>query len=318
MFVATSVSPIAAVLSVGATTVLAGAGLYVLNPPTRSGDDETAAGTPPAPRRSWLRADLVALLIATAGATLVLGGTDVSIVALLRGAGQVQWIGLTAAAWGAYSMIGGFVHGAVRRSLPAYALLALLGLLTIPVGLAGSWWAVCLLLVPAGALCAPTLAATADAVSRLVPASARGEAMGLYGSALTVGMAAGAPAIGAVVDSRGPAWGPAAAGIGTLAVAGLAIAVRSGLGGRRASSSPPDVASDSAPDVAPDVAPPVEGGSAVAADEDRAAAVVGEPEPPGIGGEPLAEPAPGGHQRAVDAHRVQLRRSAPVHEMLEA
>src|SRR5205814_135078 len=184
VFVATSVSPIAAVVSVGATMVLAGAGLYVLNPPTRSGDEETAAGTPPAPRRSWLRADLVALLIATAGATLVLGGTDVSIVALLRGAGQVQWIGLTAAAWGAYSMIGGFVHGAVRRSLPAYALLVLLGLLTIPVGLAGSWLAVCLLLVPAGELCAPTLAATSDEMRRLVPAESSGEDMVAFGSGL--------------------------------------------------------------------------------------------------------------------------------------
>src|SRR5439155_6939420 len=185
VFVATAVSPIAAVLSVGATMVLAGVGLYMLDPPTRSGDEEAAAAAPAPPRRSWLCADLVALLIATAGTTLVLAGTDASIVALLRADGQVRWIGLTAAAWGAYSMVGGFIHGAVHRSLPPFVLLALLGLLTIPVGLAGSWWAVCLLLVPAGALCAPTLAATADRVSRLVPASARGEAMGLYGSALT-------------------------------------------------------------------------------------------------------------------------------------
>jgi predicted MFS family arabinose efflux permease len=93
------------------------------------------------------------------------------------------------------------------------ALMGTLALFTIPVGLAGEWWWLALALIPAGLLCAPTLAATADAVSRLVPAGARGEAMGLYGSALTVGMAVGAPLGGAVIDALGPPWGFAAIGL---------------------------------------------------------------------------------------------------------
>jgi predicted MFS family arabinose efflux permease len=81
-----------------------------------------------------------------------------------------------------------------------------------------------LALVPAGALCAPTLAATGELVSRLVPAGARGEAMGLHGSALTTGVALGAPLAGAVVDHSTPAMGfVAAGGAGALlALVGLA------------------------------------------------------------------------------------------------
>jgi len=225
VFVATAWTPTAAMLGTGVTTVLAGIGLYALNPPVRAHDEEPAGGTPPR-RRTWLRRPMVALLLATAGATTVLVGTDVSIVAVLRHAGEVRWVGLVAATWGLYSMAGGFVHGAMRRPLPALVLMALLGLFTIPVALAGSWWTVSLLLVPAGMMCAPTLASTADGVSRLVPGAARGEAMGWYGSALTIGMATGGPVVGAVIDRLGAPWGPVAAGLAGLLVAGLALAVR--------------------------------------------------------------------------------------------
>ena len=58
-----------------------------------------------------------------------------------------------------------------------------------------------------------------DTVSALVPPGARGEAMGLHGSALTVGIATGAPAAGAVIDAVGPGWGFAlAGGVGVLVV----------------------------------------------------------------------------------------------------
>lgn len=83
-------------------------------------------------------------------------------------------------------------------------------------------------LLPAGLLCAPALAASAHAVSQLVPSGARGEAMGLQNSALTVGLALGAPLAGAVIDASAPAWGFAATGlVGTvLALAVLPVELR--------------------------------------------------------------------------------------------
>src|SRR3712207_6678337 len=74
-----------------------------------------------------------------------------------------------------------------------------------------------LLSLPAGALCAPSSRATADAVSRIIRAAARGEAMGWHNSALTVGVALGAPLAGVVMDWQSPPWGFAAVGgIGVL------------------------------------------------------------------------------------------------------
>ena len=116
--------------------------------------------------------------------------------------------------------------------------MAVLSLATIPVGLGGShWWLLCLALIPAGALCAPTLASTSDAVSRLAPPSVRGVAMGLHGSAVTVGIALGAPLAGAVIDASAPAWGFAVTGaIGALvALVVLPIELRH----RRTPAPPP-------------------------------------------------------------------------------
>lgn len=223
VLIATGLSPSAAMWAVGAAIVLAGLGLWRLNPPTLAAAE--VDGAPPPARRAWLRPRLVAVLCVAGAATFVLGGSDVGVVAIMREAGQVRWTGLVLAAWGFYSMTGGFMYGAARRGLPPAGLIALLGLCTIPIGLAQTWWQLAMVLVAGGALCAPTIAATADAVSRLVPASARGEAMGWYGSALTIGIATGAPAVGAVVDRWGAFWGFVVAGTVGLAGAGTAVVV---------------------------------------------------------------------------------------------
>ncbi|MFB9234015.1 MFS transporter [Plantactinospora siamensis] len=219
VFLATTVSARVTMLTVGAGVVAAGTALLLLNPPVRAAA-EPAGERVRVRRRDWLAGRLLAVLVVSAAGTLVLGGTDVSVVAMLRGADQVGWTGAVLALWGGFSLIGGFAYGALHRAIAPAALTALLCLLTIPVGLSGGrWWLLALALLPAGALCAPTLAATADAVSRLVPPSVRGEAMGLHGSAITVGIALGAPLAGAVIDASGPAWGFAATGaVGLLAV----------------------------------------------------------------------------------------------------
>jgi predicted MFS family arabinose efflux permease len=223
VLVVTQVSARAAMWAVGVGMVLSGLALYLLDPPTRAADEHDAGPAPA--RRTWLRPRLLAVLVVATATTVVLSGTDVGMVAVLRRSGDLDWTGVVLIAWGLYSMVGGFVFGGLRRPLPPVLLIALLGLFTVPIGLAHGWGWLCLTLLPAGALCAPTLAATADAVSRLVPAAARGEAMGWYGSALTVGLALGAPAVGAVVDHAGTAAAFAAAGLAGLLVAAGALAV---------------------------------------------------------------------------------------------
>ncbi len=219
----TSVSPTLTMYAVGGGIVLAGLTLLVLNPPTRARDEVTTPAQP-LPRREWLTPRLIGLLAGGAAGTLVIAGTEVAVVAVLRDAGQVEWTGVVLAFWASYSLVGGFTYGALSRPVPSLSLALLLGLVTIPVGLgSGEWWLLALVLLPSGALTAPTVAATADAVSRLVPASVRGEAMGLHGSAMVVGLALGTPLAGAVIDASAPAWGFAATGL-LGAVIALAVA----------------------------------------------------------------------------------------------
>ncbi|MEU4676198.1 MFS transporter [Micromonospora sp. NPDC023737] len=214
---------------VGAGIVAAGVAFWLLNPPTADGLEEPGTPRRQVRRREWVTPRLLAVLAVSLAATLVLGGTDVAVVAVLRESGEVGWTGVVLAMWAVASLVGGFAYGATHRAISPLALMAALSLCTIPVGLGGShWWLLCLAMIPAGALCAPTLAATADAVSRLAPAEVRGEAMGVHGSAVTVGLAVGAPLAGAVIDAHAPWWGFAVTGvIGALvALAVLPIELR--------------------------------------------------------------------------------------------
>lgn len=224
VLISTTAGARTAMLAVGAGILLSGVGLYLLNPPIRGKDESPVSAGERVPRNTWLKPRLVAILAISSAATLVLSGTDVAVVAVLQNAGEVQWTGAVLGVWAAYSLLGGFTYGMVKQGLSPLLLFAPMALLTVPVGLAGGrWWLLALLLLPAGALCAPTITATADAVSRLIPASARGEAMGMHNSSLTVGVALGAPLAGVVMDVWSPAWGFAAVGGVGLVVAALAL-----------------------------------------------------------------------------------------------
>ncbi|MFI5485559.1 MFS transporter [Micromonospora echinaurantiaca] len=230
---------------VGAGIVAAGIGLWLQNPPIRAAS-EAVGPRVRVPRREWLTPRLLAVLAVSTAGTLVLGGTDVAVIAVLRESGEVGWTGAVLAMWAIASLVGGFAYGAASRSVSPLALMAALSLFTIPIGLGGShWWLLGLALIPAGLLCAPTIAATSDAVSRLAPAAVRGEAMGLHGSAVTVGIAVGAPLAGAVIDARAPWWGFAVTGaIGVLvALVVLPIELR-----RRRAATPPAPSVPDAPD----------------------------------------------------------------------
>jgi len=225
VLIATQVSTTAALLAVGACMVVAGVALFAFDPPTRSqaslDEPETAVNGGPGRgtgARSWFTPGMAAVLGAAAAGTVVLAGTDVGVVAHLRGQDAVQLTGVVFAAWAAGSIAGALVYGAMSRPVPPLVLLLGLAVLTIPVGLAPSPALLALAIVPAGALCAPVITATAEAVARMVPERVRGEAMGWHGSALTVGSGLGAPLAGAAIDAAAP-W----AGFAAVGAAGLVL-----------------------------------------------------------------------------------------------
>lgn len=233
---AATVSPGVVAWGVGAAIVAGGVGIAWLDPPVRGVDDDRAgpgaAGR--LPRREWLGAGMIAALTMAFGTTTLLSGVDLAIVATLREVGQVSWAAVVVVVFGISSVVGGLTYGALSRPLPTWLLLGSLGLLTVPAGLARSWPWLCVAVVGAGLLTAPTLSTVADAVSRLAPAGNRGEATGLQSSAQSAGFALGSPLVGAAIDLSTPAGGFATAGL-----AGLAAALTGYLLLHRARVSPP-------------------------------------------------------------------------------
>ena len=224
VLVATRASTYDALLATGAAIVAAGIVLYVVNPRMRAEVDQADDAGPRPARRSWLRGTLIGVLVTNFGAVFVLSGMEVSAVAALRLVGQVGWTGVVTIIMCVASAVGGVVYGALHKAPAPAILLGAMSALMIPVGLAGGqWWVLGLATVPANLICAPTLASTGEAVTRLTPPSARGEAMGLHSSSLTLGAALGSPVIGTVVDHLGPTGGFASAGLGGIAVSAIVI-----------------------------------------------------------------------------------------------
>ncbi|RKT52080.1 MFS transporter [Saccharothrix australiensis] len=216
VFLTTQWSSRVAMWSVGASMVLFGLVLYVVDPPVR---EEAALGAP-VPRSEWLTGRLLGVLVNAGGATFVLSGVEVAVVANMRGLGLTDWTGALIAVMCVASLVGGFVYGGTHRVPPLWALMGVMGLLAVPIGLFGSSpWALALALVPTNFLCAPTIAATGEAITRMTPVSARGEAMGLQGSAFTLGAALGSPLTGFVIDHSSPAWGFFVGGAGAVVIA---------------------------------------------------------------------------------------------------
>jgi MFS family permease len=241
---AAKLSPSVMALGVGAAIAVGGVGITLLDPPLRA-EDEVDAGPAGRPhRREWLGKGMIAVLVMAFGTTVLLSGTELAIVATLKAAGQVSWAGVVVVVYGVSSIIGGLVYGTLSRPLPTWLLLGLLALATVPAGLAHDWRWLCVAGTGAGLLTAPTLSTVADAVSRLAPASVRGEATGLQTSALSAGFALGSPIAGGVIDLSAPAGGFAAAGLAGLAtaLAGCLLSRRSPARTRSGLSAPADLA----------------------------------------------------------------------------
>jgi MFS family permease len=219
---ATSVPTPVALFGTQLAAVAGGALLWWDNPSLAAPEDDPVGAV--AGRRrwavGWVTPSVVVVLLVCATCTVVLTGEDLGTVAAMRALGHPTGIGWALALWGAGSAVGGIVYGALRRHPSSHVLLALLAASTALVSLAqGPVWFTLLLFV-SGLFCAPTITATVDDLTRLVPARVRGEAMGWHGSALTLGGALGAPVVGSAIDHGG--W---PAGFGTTGLAGLAVAL---------------------------------------------------------------------------------------------
>ncbi len=183
-------------------------------------DEGVAAAVPRVSKSVWFRPRFVVICLAAAATTLVLGGTDIAIVAALREFGAQSSIGWVLAVWGFGSLVGGLVYGGVQKSISAFWLLGGLAVVSAPMAFATGVPTLALLSFVAGLFCAPTITATVDQVSRVVPAAARGEAMGWHGSSMTGGLALGAPLAGFAIDHQG--W---QAGFLVVAAIGLLVAL---------------------------------------------------------------------------------------------
>lgn len=238
IMITTQTSSTVALTSIGMAFALVALALYVLNPPVRNAQESRAATGLRPPMRTWMTGRLIATLLIACGAMFVLIGTEVTVLASLRSVGEVGWTGLVIVIMCVASLIGGLMHGAVRRSLSQLTLMVLLAILVLPVGLFDQpWWLLALALIPTNLVCAPTLAATTEQVSALTPAAVRGEAMGLQDAATRLGLALGNPAVGFVIDHSAAEWGFAAAGVGGLLFAAVGVVLQ-----RRSSDRVPELA----------------------------------------------------------------------------
>lgn len=174
---------------------------------------------------SWFTVSVAALFAVAAGSGMVLSGSDVSIVGLLERGGHQNQIGIVFFFWCAASVVGGLIYGSMKRQISPMLLLLGMAALTIPMGFAQDTWSLAFLSLLPGLLCAPVLSASSEKVADLVDEERRGEAMGWYGSALTAGVALGAPLAGIFIDNVGPSAGFAAIGAAgvVLCLAGLAL-----------------------------------------------------------------------------------------------
>ncbi|MFJ5300946.1 MFS transporter [Pseudomonas sp. NPDC088368] len=220
----TSYSATATIVGIGVWRAISYIVLYKLNWPTRSLDEAAQKIQRVRPKlRTWMSGPLLSAMFVSAAALFVLYGTELALIAVLRGNGEIAFTGYVIAAMSLASIAGGFVHGIVHRAWSQMQLAVTMTLLILPVAMFDQvWWWLLLALLPNSLLCTPTLAAGSEAVAKLAPSDVRGEVMGLHDSAYRIGQTLSAPLVGFAIDSLSPAMGFVAAASGGLVLIGMA------------------------------------------------------------------------------------------------
>lgn len=253
VLLATTTHTVVGLVIIGVSASLAGVFLMWFNPPTRTGQKGSFIATEAAEPQAhdavedriapdftgrnaivralgksrhnlrWVNIAVLAILGTSLGAGLVLAGTNVGMVAIMRDNDIVGDLGIVFVFWCGSSIVGGILYGALKRSVNPLWLLMGMAILIIPMGFATSALSLGLLCIAPGLLCAPVLTSSAEHIADLVSERRRGEAMGWYGSSMTIGSAMGSPFAGAMIDTLGPWAGFTIIGVvcGVLSIVGL-------------------------------------------------------------------------------------------------
>lgn len=194
----------AAALVLSAVLSLVGTAVFATRPPTR-------ARTPSPAVESGgffgaLRSPgLLTLVLGLIPLGFTLGATEVILPAFSEAEGNRAAAGVLLAVWSLGSAAGGLAYGARSYDLPLadrfvrFALLLPFSL--VPLILAPSFAVMLLLVIPAGAIIAPTLAAGNQLVGDVAPPGQQTEAYTWPLTALVLGVAGGNAAAGAVVEA---------------------------------------------------------------------------------------------------------------------
>ncbi|MDR0505172.1 MAG: MFS transporter [Bifidobacteriaceae bacterium] len=215
-----------AMIAVGVASALAGAGLFWLNPPTRSANSPSG----PHPTGRLITLTVAAILVCSLATTFTLAGVDLAVVASMRSWLATGGTGLILAIWASGSLVGGLIYGALPRQAPIAPLVGALAVTTAACALATSPTSLAVLVFVSGLFCAPTMVSVNHGLADSVPEQRRGEVMGWNGTMLQLGGAAAAPMVGVAIDGHGAPAGYVVAGIAGATVMVVALAL---IGGRR-------------------------------------------------------------------------------------
>ena len=219
-FLATAIHPALGV-SVSAVIGLVGAILLAVQRSTEPPATGRIRGTARSPLP-------LTVLLPVSGACLALGavfgGMEVVVVAFAKEAGVLPFAGVFITMWSFGSLLAGVVTGGIAwRSTPATRFrlgATALALSLMPLPFVASPLPVGALLLVSGMAIAPTLIASVAVIESSVPQSRLTEALNWTTTGMAIGLAAGAAAIGHLIDlygARGGFFGVAAAGLLLLA-----------------------------------------------------------------------------------------------------
>jgi MFS family permease len=227
-----------AALVLSAAAVTSGAALFLAVQPA----DEAGASPERRPmgRLGALRAPGIrTLLFSILPVGFGFGALEVAIPAFASDHGHPGYSGVLIAVWSIASALGGLVYGARAAdsalSRVHVGLALLLPLSFVPLVLAGSLWAMTVLVIPAGALIAPLIATRNELAGVVAPPEAETEAFTWPLTALVGGVALGAATAGTVVEASG--WRAAVVVAAVAAALGAAVAAS-----RRATLEPASLA----------------------------------------------------------------------------